>query len=285
MHLKASNMFLTDCHVHLTDQSFQHDLENVINKANTVNITTLIAVAQDSKESLELLQLAKKYDKIIFPCIGLHPVQLVKLSINQRNEEIQLIQELINENCNQIIGIGECGLDYSRHIISETNAEIDKSSQREAFRAQLQLAKHYNLPVNVHSRNAGHYVIELLSEEKLCEGSVLLHAFDGNIKYAKKAVSLGYFFSVPASIARDEQMKKLFAAIPVENLVLETDSPSLPPVKSTEQNPVRNEPVNLLIALKELAKVKNMDETALAAQLQQNAKKLFPRAFENRTNV
>ena len=100
-----------------------------------------------------------------------------------------------------------------------------KELQMEAFVRQIAIAKKYNLPVNVHSRYAGHYCIDVLIEQGVTKA--LLHAYDGNIKSVKKGLAAGYYFSIPASIRDDESFQRLAKSVPLANMMLETDSPAL----------------------------------------------------------
>ena len=101
----------------------------------------------------------------------------------------------------------------------------------EAFARQIAVAKKYNLPVNVHSRYAGHYCIDVLIEQGVTKA--LLHAYDGNLKSVKKALAAGFYFSIPASVRDDATFQRLAKNVPLSNMLLETDSPALSIDKET----------------------------------------------------
>ncbi|KAI9350870.1 hypothetical protein BDR26DRAFT_930166 [Obelidium mucronatum] len=156
---------------------------------------------------------------ILKPCIGLHPVQHVinngeTISISAHESQLDEVLALIQAKKDEIVAVGEIGLDFSPWILNASaqawNCSVDqvKAIQRKVFERQVLLAKELDLAVNVHSRNAGHHAIAILEENGML-GRCLLHAFDGAPKHAVRAAQLGAMFSIPGSIARDTSTKKL----------------------------------------------------------------------------
>jgi TatD DNase family protein len=134
------------------------------------------------------------------------------------------------------------------------------------------LSDELDLPLNVHSRSAGRHAIALL---KSCNARrVLLHAFDGKAGTAAAGVEAGYGFSIPPSVVRSPQKQKLVRYLPLDCLLLETDSPVLGPDPA-----VRNEPANLAIACRAVAELKGVSPETVARVTTDNARRLFPRAF------
>jgi TatD DNase family protein len=149
--------------------------------------------------------------------------------------------------------------------------EPDREIQQEIFRSFVALSSELALPLNVHSRSAGRQTISILLE---CSATrVQLHAFDGRFATAVPALEAGFFFSVPPSIVRSEQKKKLVKKLPLASLLVETDSPVLGPVPQT-----RNEPANAPIAVKAIAELKGLSEAAVMEALEENTRRLYGEA-------
>lgn len=190
--------------------------------------------------------MAKRYPHVVFPCIGVHPWFLSE-------SDLEAIEGLIHANHDKLVGIGEIGMDYAS---KECRADPDriKPLQQQAFERQVRLAVQYDLPVNVHSRQASDDCLAIL--RRCGAKKVLLHAYDGKPAVAEKAAADGYFFSVPCSVATSKERRRWVRRVPLEvsvtrggqnrrsslsladvaltgdaplqNLLLETDSPFMP---------------------------------------------------------
>ncbi|XP_047132908.1 putative deoxyribonuclease TATDN3 isoform X2 [Hydra vulgaris] len=233
---------MIDVHCHISASEFSEDFNDLINEAKKVGVEAIVAVSEFPSDFQKVIKLSELYPNFIYPCIGVHPVQV-------SNQSVSL----------------EIGLDFTPRYI---NSPTDKAVQRDVFQKQVALAKEYDLPINVHSRSAGRPVIDLLIEQGATK--VLLHAFDGKISVAIRGVEAGYYFSVPPCIVRSEQKQKLVAAIPLSNLLLETDAPALGPSIT-----MRNVPANIMISCREVARIKNISFEEVFFQTSQNARKLF----------
>ena len=155
------------------------------------------------------------------------------------------------------------GLDYWI-----TKDEAQREIQREIFRSFIDLSKELSLPLNVHSRSAGRHAVDLLFESAAEKDQ--LHAFDGRAAAALPAVEAGFFFSIPPSIVRSEQKRKLVRKLPLSCLLVETDSPVLGPVPQE-----RNEPANALVSIKAVAEIKGIAEAETAEAIQENILRLY----------
>ncbi|XP_037352814.1 putative deoxyribonuclease TATDN3 isoform X2 [Talpa occidentalis] len=259
---------LVDCHCHLAAPDFDCDLADVLEKAKKANVRALVVVAEHSGEFEKIIQLSERYDGIILPCLGVHPVQEHPTG-DQRSVTLKDLDgalPIIQNYKDRLLAIGEVGLDFSPRFAA---MDEQKQEQREVLTRQIQLAKSLDLPLNVHSRSAGRPTISLLKEQGA--DKVLLHAFDGRPAAAMEGVQAGYFFSIPPSVVRSGQ-QKLVKQLPLTSMCLETDSPALGPEKQ-----VRNEPQNIIISAEYIAQVKGVSVEEVIDVTTQNAMKLFPR--------
>ncbi|KAE8600531.1 hypothetical protein XENTR_v10013295 [Xenopus tropicalis] len=247
---------------------FLQDIDKVLEESKTIGLCALVAVAEHSGEFEKVIQLSRSHVGLVFPCLGVHPVQ-GSATGPQRSATLQDVEDalpMIEQYRDELVAIGEVGLDFTPRIAC---TDDQKEEQRQVFIRQIELAKRLNLPLNVHSRSAGRPTISLL-RDKGAE-KVLLHAFDGKPSVAMEGVKAGYYFSIPPSIIRSEQ-QKLVKQLPLENMCLETDSPALGPEKQ-----VRNEPKNILHSAEYIARVKGISLEEVIEITTKNALKVFPR--------
>ena len=246
---------LVDTHAHLCDPVFDPDRESVLERAQAAGISTVIAVGEDLDDAEKNLLLAEAHP-MIRPAAGLYPTCLDP-------DRAAEMCKFIRRHRDKLAAIGEVGLDHWL-IKSEPEREI----QREIFRGFIELGKELDLPLNVHSRSAGRHAVSFLLEHSAAR--VQLHAFDGRFVSAMPAVEAGFFFSVPPSIVRSEQKQKLVKKLPLSCLLVETDSPVLGALAKE-----RNEPANVLIAVKKIAELKRLSESEVMEELSENTRRLY----------
>lgn len=178
-----------------------------------------------------------------------------------------MIVEWIKQHNDSLVCLGEAGLDFSTWLCPTSS---EREEQKRALIEQINIAKEFDLPLNLHSRSAGRPLLALLREQNATP--CLLHAFDGGKKVIKSGVADGHYFSVAPSITRDPSQLLVANTVPRARVVLESDSPALGPVKQ-----VRNTPSNLLITVKVLADLWGISQEEVATITTQNALRLFPR--------
>ena len=249
-------MRLVDAHAHLSDSSFEADLDTVVLKARQNGLTAIVDCGLGPEGGLRSLSISERFGGYVYSTIGID--YGAPFSVRQED-----LVQLILDNRSRLIGIGEVGLDYYTVKTREERAMLI-----EVFEKFIELSEKLGLPIIVHSRSAGRDAINILVEKNARR--VLMHAFDGKASYAMKGVEAGFFFSIPPSIVRSPQKQKLAARLPLENLLLESDSPVLgvDPLK-------RNEPTNIVFSLTEIARIKKVDLEIVAEETTRNAHRLF----------
>ncbi|HEX7926991.1 MAG TPA: TatD family hydrolase [bacterium] len=257
---------MIDCHSHLTSREFDADRAAVLQRAREAGVTHVAIVGQDAAENAGVLASMRTpavEGLRLLPFLGLHPDRFTDDEPPITPEEIDAICAEIRLRQDAITGIGEVGLDHWR-----CKTEERRALQREAFVRLVDLAVELDLPLNVHSRSAGHHTLELLLERGAKR--VLMHAFDGKAGHALKGAEAGYVFSIPPSIVRSEQKRKLVRVLPLKALALETDSPVLGPDPAQ-----RNEPANLRRSLEAIAEIKGVAEVDVAKVTTETARRVF----------
>lgn len=249
-------MKLVDVHAHLSDSSFEADLDIVISRARENGLVAIVDCGLGLEGGLRSLNISERFKGYIYSTIGID----YGAPFSFRPEE--LVQLILN-NKSKIIGIGEVGLDYYT-----VRTDEDRIKMRGIFEMFIELAEQLDIPLIVHSRSAGKEAINILTEKNAKK--VLMHAFDGKASYALKGFEAGFFFSIPPSVVRSPQKQKLVARLPLEGILLESDSPVLgiDPFK-------RNEPADIVFSLKEIARIKRVDPEIVAEETTKNASKLF----------
>lgn len=249
-------MQLVDVHAHLSDNSFNADLDAVVLKARENGLAAIVDCGLGPEGGLRSLSISERFGGYVYSTIGID----YGAPFSVRHEEVV---QLILNNRSRIVGVGEVGLDYYT-----VRAREDRARLIRVFEVFIELAKKLDVPIIIHSRSAGREAINILVGKNA--EKVLMHAFDGKASYAMKGVEAGFFFSIPPSIVRSPQKQKLAARLPLENVLLESDSPVLG-VDPYE----RNEPSNIVFSLREIARIKKVDLDTVAEETTRNARRLF----------
>ena len=257
------NCYFIDTHAHLFWQSFDPDREQVIKRALGKNVRKIILPNVDI-ESIPLLKKTVNLNPhMLYPLMGLHPSS-IKNNYKQALKKIE--QELHSA---KYWGIGEIGID----LYWPENKKFSKE-QQEAFRFQLRLAKIMNLPVVIHTRDSFELTYKIVKEENDEHLRGIFHCFTGSYEQAQKVIELGEFYLGIGGILtfKNSKLRERIKNIPLDYLVLETDSPFLAPHPYRGK---RNESAYIPLIAKTLAQVKNISIEQVACKTTENAKKLF----------
>ena len=250
---------LIDTHAHLWFPEYENDLEEVMARAKTAGVGKMIVPGTSLESSKMAIALAKKYPGVLYASVGVHPEEL----LNHNFEETPLgLRELIAENREWIVAIGEIGTDASSEELKNCMGE-----QRELLRKQCELALEHDLPVIVHTRNSLKKALEVLDGlKKMPRGQ--FHCFSHDEAGVKEVLSRGFCVSFCGNIAWSKRVARLVPLVPIERLLLETDSPFMLPGK-------RNEPSNVTITAQMIADLQGLSLKVVEEQTIKNAKALF----------
>jgi len=253
---------IIDSHCHLDYPHLYDQLDNVVKKAenNKVKFFLTICTNLDSFEKIKLI--INKY-KNIYGTFGIHPHE----SKNFTNIDSKFIINL-KKKYNKVIGIGETGLDYYYN-------HSDKIIQKKIFVEHIRAASELNIPVIVHSRNAELDTYDILkSEKKNSNLKILMHCFTGSKDFAKKLIDINCYISVSGIITfkNSKELANTISYIPIENLLVETDSPYLAPLPYRGKS---NEPSYIIHTVDKLSLIKNISKESVMSYTTNNFKKLF----------
>lgn len=242
----------TDTHAHIYKDYY--DIKKVMLKISNSETNRIITNGVDIKTNKEIIKLIKKYDNL-YGAIGIHPENVEKYSKNDI--------EFIKKKYKKIIAIGEIGLDY--HYCKE-----NKEKQKELFEIQLQVAQSLNLPVIIHMREATEDTLSILKKYKV---KGVIHSFSGSIETANILLKMGYYFGINGVITfKNSNLKEVYKKIPIDRILLETDSPYLTP---EPKRGAKNDPSNIIYIAEYVANIYNINTKKLAEITNKNIEVLF----------
>ena len=209
---------MIDSHCHLDHEPLFGNLNDIIKKSKDIGITKLLTICTTIK-SFEKIKSIVDQDEIIYGTYGIHP--------HETKNDVISKEIIINEikNKKKIIGVGETGLDfYYNHS--------DKKRQILSFREHIEASINLKIPLIVHSRSAEIETFNILNEYKNLKPKILMHCFTGSSEFAKKLFNLNAYFSASGIITfnKSEELQNTFKIMPLEKILIETDSPYLAPV-------------------------------------------------------
>lgn len=250
-----------DTHSHLYDEAFSTEEDLAVGRAIEHGVTQIILPDIDSSTREAMFRLAQRHPGTLYPTLGIHPTSVED---NWRTE-VEALEEAVSRH--EVKAIGEIGIDcyWSKDYIKE---------QTEVFRLQLDMANRLNLPVIIHSRDATELIISILKDYRHTGLHGVFHAFSGSIETFEQLQKLGNWFIGIGGVLtyKKASIAEHVKSIPLERIVLETDSPYLTPVPYRGK---RNESSYIPHIAEKLAQQKNIDIEEVADTTTSNAKKLF----------
>lgn len=251
-------MKLIDTHAHLDFEDFQENFDEILEMSKAVGVEKIIIPGVTLEDTPKIINLIEKYDNL-YGAVAVHPSE----AKNWQESYYEKLKAYASHE--KIVAIGETGLDYY----------WDKSFvdlQKHVFRKHLELAQELNLPVIVHDREAHLDVLNILKEFPEVKG--IMHCFSGSAEFALDCVKIGYYIALggPVTFQNAKKPKEVAQKVPIEMLVLETDSPFLTPHPFRGK---RNDPSKIILVAEAIAEIKNLSAEEVAEITSQNAEKLF----------
>ncbi|MBD3226458.1 MAG: YchF/TatD family DNA exonuclease [Caldithrix sp.] len=248
-----------DTHCHLDFKNYDEDREIVIQRAIKSDIQAIITIGTNIETSKMAIKLAENYASV-FAAVGIHPTDCLQTT----DEHLETIEELSKHE--KVVAIGEVGLDYY-------HMKATKEKQQSIFRKQIDLAVRQNLPLIIHNRDSHDDIYDIITTSSSSKVGGVMHSFSGDMDFLEKILLTNLHVSFTGNITfKKSNNTPLVERSPIQQLLLETDSPFLTP---TPLRGKRNEPAFLVHTAKKIAEIKNLDVNEVGYVTTENAKKLF----------
>jgi len=251
---------LIDTHAHLQDPRFAADLDAVLQRARAAGVSQIINIGCDLPSSRVVVNMAEKH-RGLWATVGVHPHEAAKADEQALAELIELARHP------RVVAIGETGLDFYRNL-------SPPEAQERVFRSQIGVASQLGKPLVVHTREAADEVLAILADEVPPDLDVVMHCFSGSREFADECLKRGYLLGIggPVTYPKADRLRSIVAEAPLEQLLLETDCPHLPPQPHRGQ---RNEPAYVRLVGERVAELRGMPLGELAAATTANAVRVF----------
>lgn len=277
---------IIDTHCHLDLKEFDLDREAVVKNAAAAGVEKMISVGVDLKSSQRAVELSQKYPEV-YAAVGIQPEEVRQYFeespdpqfLNPRKLKIDVRTELEKLALNKkVVAIGECGLDYhylKKRSSSQEDLFLNQEKQKDIFRRQLGTAVLLDLPVIIHNREADEDLVnEILRYKNTGRLRGVFHCFTASLEFAQQVLDLGFYLSFTGIITypNSTALRKVVEEIPLEKIMVETDSPFLSPQAHRGQ---RNQPAFVTEVVKTIAQIKNISVEEVSQTTSDNARRLF----------
>jgi len=254
---------IIDTHVHLDDERYRDDLDEVLHRAREGRVERFIIPGADPENLKRAIEIAQNNSDVYF-AVGVHPYDMDAFDVHELEKHI---------NHPKCVAVGECGLDYFRLEGSDEEKEREKERQKEVFIAQIEVAKKYKKPLIVHIRDASRDSKEILLKHGAGEVGGVLHCYNADEELLSLAKD-GFYFGIGGVLTFSNAKKLLHVLpkIPHDKLLIETDGPYLTP---TPHRGERNEPFYTTFVAKKMSELLEIELTEIEKITSQNAQRLF----------
>ncbi len=256
-----------ETHAHYDDEAFDEDRAKLLGSMERGGIGRIVNIAADLDSCRTTLALCGEFP-FIHAALGVHPSGTGELT----DESVEWLTDLIRKNSikngGKVVAVGEIGLDY----YWEANPSAD--IQKKWFARQLEMAKEVSLPLVIHSRDAAKDTFDMIKEHRSFEEGGIIHCYAYSREMARDYLSMGFYFGIGGVVTfkNSRKLREVVEFLPIENIVLETDSPYLSPVPHRGK---RNSSLNLPYIAEEIGRIKGMDTESVIEITKCNAMRLF----------
>ena len=255
---------IVDSHCHLDFPDFEGEIPDLVARANDAGVKRMVTICTKLKNEPSVRKIAEEHEAVYYAA-GTHPMSAASEPLASVDQLIEISQHP------KMVGIGETGLDY--HYTAES-AEIQKTS----LKIHIEAARETNLPLIIHSRAADEDMAAILKDEfKKGQYKCVMHCFSSSVELAKLSLELGFYLSMSGIITfkKSEELRSIFKLAPIDQVLVETDSPYLSPVPFRGK---RNEPSYTAHTAEVGANIYGVDYTTFANQTTKNFNRLFSKA-------
>lgn len=252
---------LIDSHAHIDDQKFGEDREQILENAREAGVELIINPGADEASSLRAVEMSEKYP-MVFATVGIHPHDAKDYDKNRHPELLRAWAQK-----EKVVAIGEIGLDYHYDY-------SPREVQQAVFVDQLIIAKEVKQPIVIHNRESMEDMVRILKEYFVPEHGGVMHSYSGSVEMAKVFLDMGFYLSIsgPLTFSNARKLPEVVAMMPMDRLLVETDSPYLTP---TPHRGKRNEPAYVRLVAEEIARIRKLPIGEVEAITTANTKKVF----------
>lgn len=250
-----------DTHCHLNSEELYERLDEILENAKKVGVDKFLVVGWDKQSSFKAVEIAHRYEGI-YAAIGFHPTDIDGVSEEDYNETMALVDDP------KVVAIGEIGLDY--HWVKDPE---QREKQKEWFIKQINFANEHKKPISIHNREAFEDCLKILKEHRP-QYSGVMHCYSGSVELLRDVLDLGLYIGLdgPLTFTNAKTPKEVCEEVPLNRLLVETDSPYLSP------HPLRgtvNEPKNIALVIDEITRIKGLSKKHIIDVIYQNSCELF----------
>jgi TatD DNase family protein len=252
---------LIDSHAHIDDIKYSEDREQVLKNAVEAGVAIVINPGADEASSFRAVEMSEKYP-MVYATVGIHPHDAKDYD---KKRHPDLLRAWAKKD--KVVAIGEIGLDYHYDY-------SPREVQQAVFIEQLVIAKEVKLPIVIHNRESMEDMVRILKEYFVPEYGGIMHSYSGSVEMAKVFLDMGFYLSIsgPLTFSNARKLPEVVAMMPLERLLVETDSPYLTP---TPHRGKRNEPAYVRLVAEEIARIRKVPLEEIAEITTANAKKVF----------